>query len=225
MNGKFLTEPECYQLMAESGLPVPRFAFCPNKEAAVEKSREIGYPIVMKIVSPQIIHKSDVGGVRVNLKSDKEAGLAYESITSKIAEKCPDALIQGVLVMPYFSGGQELIVGGLKDEQFGSTLMFGLGGVFTEILKDVSFRICPFDKREAMKMVREIKGFPLLSGYRGGPRLDIESLTDFLSQFSRFLFEKPQIKEIDLNPVFLFNQGLSIADCRILLENEERRNK
>lgn len=219
MNVKFLTEPECYKLLAKNGIQIPNFAFCPNKETAVEKSREIGYPVVMKIVSPQIVHKSDVGGVRINLKNPQEVYFAYEEIIEGVSQKCPKANIEGVIIMPFFSGGQELIVGGLKDEQFGSTIMFGLGGVFAEILKDVSFRICPFDKKEAMKMVKEIKGYPLLSGYRGRPKLDLESLIDFLSKFSGFLIENPQIQEIDLNPVFLFNKGLSIADCRILIES------
>jgi len=212
---RFLTEPECYHLLIKNQFSIPPFAVCSDEEEAVLKAKEIGFPVVLKIVSPDVIHKSDSGGVHVNLKDEESVRYAYREVLENVRSNAPQAKIEGVLIQPYFQGGLEVIVGGLVDQQFGPAVMFGLGGIFIELLKDVSFRVAPFTDEEGLKMIQEVKGFPLLTGYRGREPLDIKELTFFLSKVSRFMMENPQVLELDLNPVFLFPKGLVISDARV----------
>ncbi|MGB9834935.1 MAG: acetate--CoA ligase family protein [bacterium] len=219
---EFLTEPECYQWLKENGLPVPPFAFCRNEEEACSMAQKIGFPVVLKIVSPDVIHKSDAGGVMIGLSEEESLKRAYCQVIENVKSRIPSAQIQGVLIQPFFQGGLEVIVGGLFDAQFGPAVMFGLGGIFVELLKDVTFRIAPFDEGEAMKMIMEVKGFPLLQGYRGRTPLDIRSLASLLSKISRFMDENPQVLELDLNPVFLFTKGYVISDARMKVRSSSK---
>jgi acyl-CoA synthetase (NDP forming) len=213
--GRFLSEPECYAMLEREGLPVPPHALVSSPEEAVREAARLGFPLVMKVVSPQVLHKSDAGGVRTGLANAALLREAYRQIESAVRSAVPEAEIKGMLLMPHFQEGTELIVGGLRDVQFGPTLMFGLGGIFVELLKDVAFRVAPIDAMEASEMIREIKGYPLLSGFRGRLPLDLEALAAFLADLSRLLDRHPEIEELDLNPVFLFPKGLAVADARI----------
>jgi acyl-CoA synthetase (NDP forming) len=215
VDAHFLTEPACYQLLAAEGLPTPPHFLARSPEEAVEKAALLGFPVVLKVVSPQVVHKSEAGGVRIALGNAEAVRQAYQVVESTVRAFRPDANIEGMLLLPQFQGGTELIVGGLRDVQFGQTVMFGLGGIFVELLKDVSFRVAPIDVAEASEMIREIKGYPLLSGFRGRPPLDLEALATFLAGLSQLLDRHPEIEELDLNPVFLFPKGLAIADARI----------
>jgi len=178
---------------------------------------ELGYPIVLKVVSPQITHKSDVGGVALGLASKDDVGAAFDRITAAAKQRVPDADIQGVAVQRMERPGTEVIIGVTKDPQFGPVLMFGLGGVLVEVLKDVAFRIIPINDRDAAQMVEEIKGFPLLQGYRGSEATDIGKLKALLMQVSSFIEQHPEVAELDLNPVFAYSDGALAVDARIVL--------
>lgn len=214
---KVLTEIESKEVLKEAGIPVLEARLARTKKEAVALAREIGLPVVLKVVSPDITHKSDVGGVKVGLKSIKEVERAYSEIKRSAAEKVPGAEIWGVSVQKMAPRGVELIIGMTKDEQFGPVIMFGLGGIFVEVLKDVSFRIVPLTRRDASEMIREIKGFPILEGYRGEP-VDISAIEDMIMKLSEFAYKNEDVKEIDMNPVFAYRDKAFAVDARIVLE-------
>ncbi len=173
---------------------------------------------MLKIVSPQITHKSDVGGVALNLTSAEEVGAAYDSVVASSKQHVPDATIDGVAVQRMEKQGIEVIVGMIKDPQFGPVMMFGLGGVLVEVLKDVAFRVVPLNERDARQMVHEIKGYPLLEGYRGQDPADIARLEQLLLKVSQFIEQHPEVAELDLNPVFAYKDGALAVDARIVLD-------
>ncbi len=212
-----LLECEAKEICMEYGIPVNKFALAKNPDEAVQLAEKVGYPVVMKIVSPQIIHKSDVGGVILNIDTPEKVRESYDRIISNVKSHVPDAHITGILVQNMAPHGLEVIVGAIRDLQFGPTLMFGLGGVLVELLKDVSFRIAPVDEDEAMDMMREIKAFPLLSGYRGMEGVDLNALKDIIVRTSKLMMDNPEIKQLDLNPVFAYKDGAVVVDARILL--------
>ena len=179
---------------------------------------EMKGPVVLKIVSPQVIHKSDVGGVKINLQGSETVGQGYDQLVNDVKHATASADIHGVLVLPMAQPGTELIIGMARDAQFGSTIMFGMGGVFVELFKDVSFRIAPFDEEVALGMVKETKGYQVLQGMRGEKQKDIASLVELLVQVSQLAARYPQIKEVDLNPIRVYENGYSILDARILLD-------
>jgi acyl-CoA synthetase (NDP forming) len=174
--------------------------------------------VVMKIVSPDIIHKSDVGGVIVDVKNEKGVKDAYAKIMKNVKEYVPKAKVEGVLVEEMAPQGTETIIGCIKDPQFGPAIMFGLGGIFVEVLKDVTFRIAPITEDEAMEMISEIKAYPLLKGYRNTPPADIRSISRILLDTSKLATDHPEIKELDLNPVMVYEKGAKTVDARIILE-------
>jgi acyl-CoA synthetase (NDP forming) len=178
---------------------------------------DIGFPVVMKIVSPDIIHKSDVGGVRVGLESADAVRAAFDEVTAAVQRVQPSAQIEGVAVQKMAPPGTEVIIGMSKDAQFGPVLMFGLGGVLVEVLKDVSFRIVPLEERDARQMIEEIKGYPVLQGVRGQPPADLGALRSLLLKLSEFVEANPQIEELDLNPVFAYEKGAIAVDARIVV--------
>ncbi len=214
-----LTEVESKELLLEAGIPTTSALLATSREEATRLSRQIGFPAVLKIASTTIVHKSDAGGVRLSLSSEDEVGLAYDEMMAAIKKGNPDADIQGVSVQPMARPGIELVMGMSKDQQFGPVLMFGLGGVLVEVLGDVAFRIVPLTPRDAAQMIREVKGFPILEGYRGQEPVDIAALEESLLKLSRFVDERPMIKEMDLNPVFAYSDGLTVVDARIVLED------
>jgi len=215
----FLTEMESKELMKHAGIAVNEMKLVKSREEAISASEQMGYPIVLKISSPEVIHKSDAGGVKLGLTSREEVAAAYDDILRSVTHKYPKADIQGVTVQKAEKAGVEIIVGMSKDIQFGPVLMFGLGGIFVEVLKDVSFRIVPLTRKDAAAVIREIRGYPLLDGYRGAPAIDVQSLEDLLLQLSNFVLEYPEIKELDLNPVFCYSQGNLAVDARVILES------
>jgi acetyl-CoA synthetase (ADP-forming) len=217
-NRKFLLEPEAKTICAQYGIPVTKFMVAKTAEEAVKFAEKIGYPLVMKIVSPDVIHKFDVGGVVVNLKTSKEVEGAFKKIMDNVKKHTPQAKILGITVQEMAPASTEVIVGAIKDPQFGQTLMFGLGGIFVEILKDVTFRIAPINEQEAKEMITEVKAYPVLQGYRGQPPADVNAIVTILLSTSKLVMEHPEIKELDLNPVMVYEKGAKTVDARIILE-------
>jgi acyl-CoA synthetase (NDP forming) len=212
-----LTEIESKEILAEAGIPVAKATLARTPQEAAEAATKAGFPVVLKIVSPDITHKSDVGGVRVGLRSVEEVRSAFDDIVASVKSKQPEARIEGVAVQPMAPQGTEVIVGMSKDPQFGPVLMFGLGGIFVEVLKDVAFRIVPLEPRDARQMIREIKGFPVLQGVRGQEPADLEALESLLLKLSEFVEAHPEIDELDLNPVFAYKDGCLAVDARIVV--------
>jgi acyl-CoA synthetase (NDP forming) len=213
-----LTEVESKRLIAEAGIPVIETRLAKTKAQAIAMSKEVGLPVALKVVSPDIIHKSDSGGVKLGLTSAAQVGRAYTEIMRAARQAAPKGSIYGVSVQKMARPGVEVIMGMSKDDQFGPVLMFGLGGVFVEVLKDVAFRIVPLVKRDAAQMIREIKGYPLLEGYRGQEPANIPVLEDLLLKLSGFVDKTPEIKELDLNPIFAYSDGAVAVDARVILE-------
>ena len=211
-----LLETEAKELLKQYGIPVPDFRLIKSEEEIFGLAKEIDFPIVMKIVSPDIIHKTDAGGVKVGIKDEKEAELAYQEIISKAKEYNKNAEISGVIAYAMVPQGTEIIIGMMKDPHFGPVIMFGLGGIFVEILKDISFRILPIEERDAREMINEIKGFEILKGVRGEGPKDIKEIKNLLLKISQLALENPEINEIDLNPIFVFEKGLQIVDARMI---------
>ena len=213
-----LTEIESKQLVKQAGISVSDTRLAASREEAISISKQFGFPVVLKIASPEIVHKSDVGGVKIGLRTSKQVGKAYDDIIGAIRQKYPQVMIQGVSVQKMARPGVEVIIGMSKDAQFGPTLMFGLGGILVEVLKDVSFRIVPLTKRDAREMIREIKGYPLLEGYRGQEPVDVSNLEELVVKVSDFVEQNPVVKELDLNPIFAYSNGAIAVDARIVLE-------
>jgi len=215
---KYLLETEAKTICMEYGIPVTKFKVAKSEQEAIKFASEIGYPIVLKIASPDIIHKFDVGGVMLNLKSQTEVKDAYNKILTNIKRHKPDAKIIGIVVQEMAAPSTEVIVGATKDPQFGPALMFGLGGIFVEVLKDVTFRIAPITEEDAREMITEVKAYPILKGYRGQPPADIEAIVKILLNTSKLVMNHQEIKELDLNPIIVYEKGAKTVDARIILE-------
>lgn len=212
----YLAEPKAVELLGSYGIDYPESKMAKSCSEAVEIAENIGYPVVLKIVSPVIVHKSDVGGVKVNINTKEQLIYNYREMVSHIVKDNPECNIEGVFVCKQVDEALELIIGSTVDDIFGKVIMFGLGGIFTEVLKDVTFRVCPINKEEALEMVKEIRGYEILKGVRGKQTLDIESLCDLLVKVSNLVYEKDEIKELDLNPVRLFSDKVIVLDARII---------
>jgi acetyl-CoA synthetase (ADP-forming) len=215
---KFLLEPEAKEICKFYEIPVTTFEVADSRKKAIEYAEKIGYPVVLKIVSPDIIHKSDVGGVIINVENQNDVEKAYNKIMSAVKTKKPRSRIKGILVQEMAPSSTEIIVGSIKDPQFGPTLMFGLGGIFVEVYKDTTFRIAPITIDEAKEMISEIKAYPLLKGYRGQPKADIDAIAKVLMKTSQLVMNHQEIKELDLNPIMVYENGLRTVDARIILE-------
>jgi acyl-CoA synthetase (NDP forming) len=213
-----LTEVEAKELLAKAGISVAPTRLATSKQEATSVAKTLGFPVVLKIVSPDVLHKSDAGGVKLNLNSDAEVSNAYDAIVASIKQKFPSAKILGVAVQKMARPGTEVIIGMSKDPQFGPVLMFGLGGIFVEIMKDVSFRIVPLTKRDATEMIHDIKGFPVLQGYRGQEPASLAHLEEMLLRVSEFAEKNTDVKELDLNPILAYKDGAIAVDARIILE-------
>jgi acetate---CoA ligase (ADP-forming) subunit beta len=215
---KALLETEAKTICMEYDIPVTTFKLAKNEKEAAKFAEQIGFPVVLKIVSPEIIHKSDAGGVMINLKNASEVQDAYRKILENAKKHNAAAQIDGVLVQEMAPQSTEVIVGAIKDPQFGQTLMFGLGGIFVELLKDVTFRIAPITQQDAEEMITEVKAYPLLKGYRNTPPTDINAIVKILLNTSKLIMDYPEIKELDLNPVMAYEKGAKIVDARIILK-------
>jgi len=215
---KSLLETEAKTVCIDYGIPVTKFALARNEAEAVECAGRIGYPVVLKIVSPAIIHKSDVGGVVVGVKDAKGVRDVYRQILKNVRNHDAKARITGILVQEMAPSSTEVIVGAIKDPQFGPAIMFGLGGIFVEVLKDVTFRIAPITEDEACEMISEVKAYPLLEGYRNTPPADTKAIANILLNTSRLVTDHLEIKELDLNPILVYKNGAKTVDARIILE-------
>jgi len=214
-------EPQAMAWLEENGIPVPAFRFAKTGDEAVDSCRELGYPVVMKIVSPQILHKSDVGGVILDVGSDEEARRSFGQLERIGTGKD----FRGVVIYPLVKDAQEVLLGLSRDPQFGPVVAFGLGGIYTEIWEDVALRVAPIGRDDAEEMVRDIRSYPLLEGVRGERRRDLDALTDVLIRFSRLPFQYPYLRELDLNPVFVFKEGdgVVVGDVRVITERGLRQ--
>lgn len=211
-------EPDGMALLRENGIPVPEFRFASNRQKAIEDARELGYPVVMKVVSPQILHKSDCGGVVLNITDDQGAEKAFDQI--KQAAQGQD--FRGVVIYPMLRGGREVILGLTRDGQFGPVIAFGLGGIYTEVLKDIVLRVAPVDQAGAEEMIRSIRTYPVLKGIRGQEPADLDALAEAIVNFSRLPFLYPDIEEADLNPVFVFPKGILVGDVRLVQSSKDK---
>jgi acetyltransferase len=218
--GRHLLEPEALDFLSDHGIAVMPHVLARTREEAQRAANEMKKPVVLKVVSPQVIHKSDVGGVKINLKGDKAVGEGHDRMVEDVKRAIVGADIHGVLVVPMAKPGTEVIIGMVRDPQFGPTIMFGSGGVLVELFEDVSFRVAPFDEEVALEMIKETKGYRVLQGIRGEKAKDIASLTELVVQLSEIAARYPQIKEIDLNPIRVYENGYSVLDARILLAAE-----
>jgi acetate---CoA ligase (ADP-forming) subunit beta len=214
----FLNEMESKKILKQAGLSVTEPLLAKSSSEAVLIARSLGYPVVLKVVSSDVIHKSDAGGVAVGLKDAESVSQAYTQIMAAINKKYPQARIDGISVQPQAPSGVEVIIGMTRDPQFGPAIMFGLGGIWVEIFNDVSIRIAPLCPEDAAEMVRELKGYKLLQGYRGQPKVDTVTLEDWLLKVSALSLKNSRIKELDINPVFAYAQGALAVDARIFLE-------
>ena len=214
-----LLEFESKKLISLWGIPTTRAELAHDIGEAVKLAREIKYPVVLKVASPDIIHKSDARGVKVGLSSELEVKHAFEEIMANVRAYKPNANVLGVTVQEYLPPAREVVVGTMQDKSFGPTVMFGLGGVWVEIMKDVSFRLAPLTRDDAFEMIEEVKGYSVLTGVRGKPPADTEALADILQKVGQLAVEVPEIAEMDLNPVFVFDKGKGAVavDARIIL--------
>ena len=211
-----LTENDTKKLLAGYGIPITEGSIATSADEAQEIAQNIGYPVAMKISSPDIPHKSDVGGVVLNV-GQENVRTKYDELVSRIKESMPESRIEGVLVQQMAPQGHEVIIGVKKDAQFGHALMFGLGGIFVEVYKDVSFRIVPIDRNGALSMISEIKGYPILKGIRGKKPADIKAIADVLVSVSEMAI-KENITELDINPLVVSETGVIAVDARAILE-------
>jgi acyl-CoA synthetase (NDP forming) len=224
----FVLEHEAKDIMKKYGIPIPAYDTATTAEEAAEKSKKIGFPVVLKILSKDILHKSDAGGVKINLTSEDEVKQAFQVIMDNAKkfgqEKGIDVdLSHGVFISDFAEMGTEVIVGVTRDPQFGHALMFGLGGIFVEVLKDVTFRLIPFTEADAREMVSEIKAAKIFEGIRGEAPRDVDALIEVMLKVSKMIEENPEITELDCNPTFVYEKGkgVLVVDARILIESPE----
>jgi len=214
-----LTVMEAFQIGRAAGIPIPQAKIAKSREEVGEISDSIGYPVALKIVSPEILHKTDVGGVILNIQSRKDAERGYDEILRKARRFMPQARITGVLVQKMVPQGKEVIVGAVRDAQFGPLIMFGLGGIYVNFLQDVSYRLCPLSRREAEEMIQETRAYILLRGVRGESPSDINSIVEIILKVSQIMNQFEEIREMEINPLFVYERGkgCSAVDIRITL--------
>ena len=212
-----LNEVEAKQVLRDAGVPVTATTLATSADEAAKQAEAAGYPVVLKVVSPDITHKSDAGGVKLNLNNAGDVKAAYSAIIESCKKAVPNAKIVGVAVQHMAPQGTEVIIGMTTDPQFGPVMMFGLGGIMVEVLKDVSFRLVPLTERDADQMINEIKGRPILDGVRGQPASDVAALKSTIVNVAKFVEEHPEVRELDLNPVFAYPDGALAVDARIIV--------
>jgi acetyltransferase len=213
---------EAAEILRLYGIPIVRGIPVPDEGQAIQAAKKLGFPVAMKVISKQISHKSDVGGVQLNLRSEMGVADAYRDMTKRIHQAYPEAKIEGVLIQPMVTGGRELIVGGRQDEQFGPVVLAGLGGIFVEIFGEVSVRVAPISRREALEMIEELRGVAIFKGARGAKPSDIEAAVEVLLRLSQLLCDLPEVREIDINPLRVFQEkeGCLALDVRMILKRD-----
>jgi acetyl coenzyme A synthetase (ADP forming)-like protein len=215
-----LTEVEALDILDAYGVPTVPFRTAGSQEEAVAAARDLGFPVVLKVLSPDVVHKSDAGGVKVDLRSAEEVAEAYRSILESVSRQHEDAAIQGVLVESYQKKGREVIIGMSTDPRFGPVMMFGLGGIYVEALKDVTFRVHPVTRADAQDMIHAIQGFPLLEGVRGEPGADLDTIIQVIQRISQLVADHDRIQELDLNPFLALESGGMAVDAHLTLKEE-----
>ena len=215
-----MLEPEAKALLGLHGAPASQEILAKTADEAVAAFRTIGGAVALKVVSPDILHKSDAGGIRLNLRSEDDVHRSFGEIMASAKRFDANAYIRGLLVSPMAEEGLEVIIGTKIDDQFGPVIMYGLGGIMVEILRDVSFRVLPISPRAAEKMIEETKSYPILKGVRGQAPGDKKALKRLLLMVSELIEAYPEIHEMDLNPVIVYETGLKIVDARIILKDE-----
>jgi acyl-CoA synthetase (NDP forming) len=205
---------ECYEI------PAVKSAVATTVEEAQTAAKAIGYPVAIKIIAEQISHKSDSGGVQLNLRNEQALTAAFEDMMKRIKKAYPDAKLDGVLVQPMMTGGRELILGGRQDPQFGPVVMVGLGGIFVELFEETAVRVAPISRREAEEMLSSLKGFQVLKGARGHRPMDVEAVVEAILRLSQLLTDFPEIKELDINPLRVLHEGegCNALDARIIVQ-------
>ena len=215
-NQEVLTEFESKELLQEIGIKVPVQKLTSTKNESISTAEEIGFPVVLKLMAEDIVHKSDTGAVKLNLKSKEEVEQAFDELMKIPSQTEKKISVQKMADEPI----TELIIGMTTDAQFGPALMFGIGGILVELLEDVSFRIAPVTEYDCNEMIHEIKGFPILDGYRGKPKADLDAIVGTLMKISELVIKYEEIYEMDLNPVFIYEKGLICVDARIILKKK-----
>ncbi len=214
------TEQDTRPILAAYGIPLAEGGLVNSIAAGVDLANKLGYPVVMKVVSEQLLHKSEAGVVKVGIENDQKFADTYKLLMEKAYGYNQNAVIEGILVEKMAAGGEEVIIGMKRDPGFGPVMMFGMGGIFVELFKDVAFRIAPINEHEAEDMIRETKAFQLLSGWRGGGKYDIKSISKVILQLSQLAVDFPQIQEIEINPLRVYTEGKGVVglDCRMILK-------
>ena len=213
-----LSEPEAKKILALGGIAIPRFKVVEDVNDVVDAAEEFGYPLVLKVVSSNIRHKSDVGGVSLDIKDPTELSERLSLMLLHIADESPMSIIEGFILEEMLPGGVEVVVGAIKDVQFGVIMMFGTGGVTVELMKDVSFRLAPVKKDEVLEMLKEVRGFPLLEGYRGDSAKDIDAVVELILKVARIVEETDGLKELEINPLIVYEEGVIAVDAHAVLE-------
>jgi len=216
-----LLEGEARKVLDYAGIQMAQGEVANSMEECLDAAERIGYPVVLKIVSEDIVHKMDVGGIAVDLQNPEEVEEGYESIMSHVKKSKPDARIKGISVAEMVEGGEEVVIGGMTDPSFGPVVMFGLGGIYVEIFEDVEFRVAPISKDEAHRMMRDINSYRLLTGARGQKGSDLDALAEMISRVGALLYNVDEINDIDLNPVASLDEGAKALDVAISLNSSE----
>lgn len=204
------------EILSKYKIPFCETYLVNSKREALMLAKKLGFPVVLKVFSPDILHKTDVGGVKIGIENERDLKRAFDEILFSLKEKKPKAKIEGMLIQKQIFG-KEVVVGMKRDLAFGPVLMFGLGGIFVEILNDVAFRVAPITKREALKMIREIKSFKILKGFRGEKPVNVEKIAEIIVKVSKLSLKEEKIQEIDLNPIIANEKGAQVVDARVLL--------
>jgi acetyl coenzyme A synthetase (ADP forming)-like protein len=220
MARKMLSEPEGYGLLMKHGIPVPEHRVVSRSDDAIKAASDLGFPVAMKVVSPDVIHKSDAGAVIVGIQDEQAVIGAFQTIMDNVKQKVPNARIEGVVVEKMMPSGLELIIGGKMDPSFGKIVTFGLGGTLVELLKDVSIRVLPLDKAEIERMVHDVKAYALIKGYRGEAPKDEHALVDALVKICRMFYDSKEMSEFDINPLILYQKGVCAVDARIYIGDD-----
>jgi len=214
-----LSQTDAMSLLSAYGLPAIKTEFARTRQQAVALARKIGLPVAMKIVSPDVVHKTDIGAVKLDLNNEKDVGEAFEEILKNVKANSPSARIEGVLLQNYVTGGTETIIGIHRDPKFGPLLMFGLGGIYVEAYRDVSFRLAPIRELGARNMIQQIRGGKILEGFRGQPPRDTEAIAECIERLSQLAIDLEEVQELDVNPLLAFEKGCKAVDARVIISS------
>jgi len=214
-----LSQTDAMSLLSAYGLPAIKTEFAKTRQQAVSLAKKIGLPVAMKIVSPDVVHKTDIGAVKLDLKNEKDVGQAFDEILKNVKTNSPGARIEGVLLQNYVTGGTETIIGIHRDPKFGPLLMFGLGGIYVEAYRDVSFRLAPIRELGARNMIQQIRGGKILEGFRGQPPRDVEAIAECIERLSQLAIDVEEVQELDVNPLLAFEKGCKAVDARVIISS------